>query len=323
MSTNDHTVPQSYLRRFAEERRGRGHFIVAVRADAPAEMFETNVRNIASVKGFYWATLDDGTDTHEVEHLFGRVEARSTPAFAAMLDDHHFALSQRWPLPNHLRERLAWWMAAQLLRTTRQRKRLAHMLEATPGLEPPRPIRNAAARHVHIAFIASQLGRLAHLVYQRPWGLGFSDACLTTCDVPVVILNNHDAEDQVLAAAVCDILLPLDPHRFLFLPGVTLLEDPRKRVDHRLKFDGGLGIALSEIIRDAADQHLLHHPRHRPPWLHDTRDIRPRLARAWEGEDPEMSPQYSVSYNVLPPQYGVERRWLTEHPPRPESSPTA
>lgn len=47
-------------------------------------------------------------------------------------------------------------------------------------------------------------------------------------------------------AAVCDILLPLDPHRFLFLTGITMLDDPRKCVDHRVKFDGGLGLALSE-----------------------------------------------------------------------------
>jgi hypothetical protein len=91
---------------------------------------------------------------------------------------------------------------------------------------------------------------------------------------------------------------------------------------HRVKFDGGLGLALSEIIRDAADQHLLHHPKHllhhpkHPPlWLHSARDRRPRLARPWEREDPKLSPEYALSYNVLPSQYGVEQRWLTEHPP--------
>jgi hypothetical protein len=105
VTTNDHTVPQSYLRRFAEERRGRGHFIVATEADHPERSFEMNVRNIAAVKGFYWACLEDGTSSHDAEHLFSRIEAVTAPAFAAMLDDHDYALSQRWPLPRHLRER--------------------------------------------------------------------------------------------------------------------------------------------------------------------------------------------------------------------------
>ncbi|HUP86890.1 MAG TPA: DUF4238 domain-containing protein [Acidimicrobiales bacterium] len=320
MKTNDHTVPQSYLRRFAEERRGRGQFIVATEADHVDRSFETNVRNIAAVKGFYWASLDDGTSNHDAEHLFARVEAATAPAFAAMLDDHKYALSQRWPLPVHLRERLAWWMAAQVLRTTRQRKRLAHLLdESAPGLQLPSSLRKAAATNLHIAYVASQLGRLAGVLYGRPWGLGFSDACLLTSDVPVVLLNQHDAHEQVLAAAVCDILLALDPHRFLFLPGAGHLEDRRKQVDHRLKFDGGMGLALSEIIRDAADRHLLHHPVHPPQAVHSS-DIRPRLARPWEGEDPKRSPQYSLSYNVLPAEYGVERRWLNEHPPRRSAS---
>lgn len=320
MKTNDHTVPQSYLRRFAEERRGRGHFIVATEADQPDRSFETNVRNIAAVKGFYWASLEDGTSHHDAEHLFGRIEAVTAPAFAAMLDDHQYALSQRWPLPVHLRERLAWWMAAQVLRTTRQRKRLAHLLDGSaPGLELPNSLRKAAAANLHIGYLASQLGRLAGVLYRRPWGLGFSDACLLTSDVPVVLLNQQDANEQVLAAAVCDILLALDPHRFLFLPGAGHLEDRRKQVEHRLKFDGVMGLALSEIIRDAADRHLLHHPVHAPPAVRGG-DARPRLARRWEGEDPTRSPQYSLSYNVLPAEYGVERRWLNEHLSRRSAS---
>ena len=322
MTTNDHTVPQSYLRRFAEERRGAASFIVATEADHSERSFETNVRNIAAVKGFYWASLVDGASNHDAEHLFGRIEAVTAPAFAAMLDDHDYALSQRWPLPRELRERLAWWMAAQVLRTTRQRKRLAHLLdESVPGFELPRSLRKAAATNLphRVRGLAARTC-LAGVLYRRPWGLGFSDACLRTSDAPVVLLNQHDADEQVLAATVCDILLALDPHRFLFLPGVGHLDDPRKHVDHRLKFDGGLGLALSEIVRDAADRHLLHHPIHPPTSGYSSGDARPRLARPWEGEDPKRSPQYSLSYNVLPDEYGVERRWLSEHPPRRTAS---
>ena len=81
-----------------------------------------------------------------------------------------------------------------------------------------------------------------------------------------------------------------------------------------------MGIALSEIIRDAADRHLFHHPDHIPAWTLN-REHRPRLAKPWIGEDPERSPSYYLSYNVLPDGYGVERRWLTDTHLREEQPP--
>lgn len=306
-----------YLRRFAKERRGKGQFVTAHPIDDLERSFDTNVRNIAAIKGFYWTTALDGEERHDAEHLLGRIETLAAPAFVEMLDHHDYALPPNWPLRSSTRERLAWWMAAQILRTTRQRDRLMHLLDATEGLPEPRRVRNAVARHAHIAYLASQLSRLAFVLHERPWGLGFSDACLATSDVPVVILNAHDNNEQVLAAAVFDVLLPLDPHRFLLLPGSALQEDWRKRKDHRFKFDGGMGVALSEIIRDAADRHLFHHPDHVPVWTVNSED-RPRLAKPWRGDDPERSPSYYLSYEVLPDEYGVERRWLIEHPPRQE-----
>lgn len=308
-----------YLRRFARERRGKGHFIMARPIDHLDRSFDTNVRNIAAIKGFYWATALDGEERHDTEHLLGRIETLAAPAFVQILDHHDYALPPNWPLRSSTRERLAWWMSAQVLRTTRQRDRLTHLLDATQGLPQPRSVRDAAARHAHIGYLASKLSRLAFILHQRPWGLGFSDVCLATSDVPVVIINAHDNNDQLLAASMFDVLLPLDPHRFLLLPGSALQDDWRKRTDHRLKFDGGMGIVLSEIIRDAADRHLFHHPDHIPAWTLNN-EYRPRLAKPWVGEDPERSPSYYLSYNVLPNEYGVERRWLTEHPPPRETT---
>ena len=128
MTTNDHTVPESYLRRFGQQRPGKGTFIVARRADAPENRFEPNIRNIAAVKGFYWTTSPDGEPDHTMGHLLGRIETVAAPAFNVMLDDRDYALARHWPLRRHLRERLCWWMAAQMLRTTRQRSRLIHLL---------------------------------------------------------------------------------------------------------------------------------------------------------------------------------------------------
>lgn len=314
-ATNDHTVPQAYLRRFAAGRSGKGHFIIARSVEDPSVAFETNVRNMAAVKGFYWSANPDGTPAeHGMEVVLGRIESGAAAAFSAVLDDHDYALPGRWPLPQQLRERIAWWIAAQILRTTRQRDRLEHHLVNIPGLDIPKPIAKAASANAHIAFIAGQLARLATVVYDRPWGVGFSDACLVTSDVPVVLLHEHDSDDQVFAAAISDIVVPLDPHRFLYLPGLTALRDRRKRIDHRIKLDGGLGLFVSEILRDAADRFILHHPAHEPPWLERPLDIRPRLPRPWRGED-HSTPEYYVSYAVLSDDVTVERRWLSDHPP--------
>lgn len=314
MSTNDHTVPQAYLRRFAQQRRNRRYFIVASRIDQPEKAFETNVRNVASENGFYWGTTGDGDAEHGMEELLGRIESFAIPAFNAILDDHALALIQRWPRRLELRARLAWWIAAQVLRTTRQRHRLGHLLASRPELDLPRPIAATVARNVHLGYIASQLGRLAHVLVEPPWGLGFSDACLATSDVPVVLLNAQDHDDQVLAAALYSILLPLDPHRFLFLPSIPMQEeDERKAVDHRLKLDGGMGVSFSQMVRDAADRHLFHRPCHPPPWVERHTDSS-RVTRLWEGEDLELGPEYYISYATMHADLAVERRWIEEHP---------
>lgn len=315
MSTNDHTVPQSYLRRFAEK-RGKGRVLVARRADEAGRAFEASIRNVAAVKGFYWTAGPNGEPYHGMERLLGRIETRSTRAFNAVLDHPQYALPPRWPLPEETRQRLSWWMAAQMLRTTRQRSRLGHLLSTAEPLEVPPVLVAATADEAHLLFIVGNLSRLAAVLHQRPWGLGFSDACLATSDVPMVILNEHDADDQVLAAAVETVLLALDPHRFLVLPNLAMQEDDRwKRRDHRLKLDGGLGLALSQMIRDAANRHIFYHPQHAPLWVDRNDSLRGRVPRVWEGDDLALAPEYYLSYGVLPPDMTVERRWLTEHPP--------
>lgn len=56
--------------------------------------------------------------------------------------------------------------------------------------------------------------------------------------------------------------MPLDPHRFILLPGLNMVEeDPRKGVDHRAKLDG-VGFAFVQAVYDAADGYIFHHPDH-------------------------------------------------------------
>ncbi|MFJ9627407.1 DUF4238 domain-containing protein [Streptomyces sp. NPDC101175] len=310
--TRDHTVPQMYLRQFAEH-RGRRHYELTVRRIGKAdEPFTAMTNKVFAVNGYYWGTTPDGVPHHAVEELFSQIEGAAATVMRTVLDDPDGALTGRWPLDAEQRLHLAWWMAAQILRTTRQRKRLEYVDRSTERLEVPHDVAAIAANNPHLHFIVEHLAALAFTLFARPWGLAFAQMCLLTSDVPVALCNAPDADDQLAAAAHADILLPLDPHRLLFLPGTGMrATDPRKRTDHRALVPGGLGIALVQVVYDVADAFVAHHPRH-DPWRH-WRPSGPRHPAPWNGES-QSAPAYTFEYDVLAPHLTVERRWLTEHP---------
>jgi hypothetical protein len=309
--SNDHTVPKMYLRRFAWQRKrgSRDWFISARRIDDLEQAFSANIRKVAAVTDFYG---------ERVEKQLCKIEGDAVPAFDAMLDDPQGALPGpgRWPLGEDERLSLAWWIAGQIVRTTRQRRRLLHLVgQGADQLALPNSIRSLAGRDEHVRFMGEQLARLSWVIFDRPWGLGFSDVCLWTSDVPVVIVNGQDDENQLLATAFWDVILPLDPHRFLILPGRRAQEnDPRKRVDHLAKLDGGLGTVLSSMLFEAADKQVFWHSAHDPlPHLHLDG---PRLPTPWTGNSNE-GPSWVLDYETLTRGFTVERRWLSEHaPPR-------
>ncbi|MEV7755868.1 hypothetical protein [Streptomyces griseofuscus] len=58
-------------------------------------------------------------------------------------------------------------------------------------------------------YILENIAALAAMLYDRPWGLGFSDMCLLASDVPVVVRNRPDEDDQILAVARSDVMREL------------------------------------------------------------------------------------------------------------------
>jgi hypothetical protein len=299
-----------YLRRFAEQRR-RDWFIRARRVGDIEGHFTSNIRNVAAVTDFYG---------ERVEKFLCSIESRAKPVFDALLDDPAGALPAYWPVDDADRRDIAWWIAAQIVRTTRQRHRLVHMNRAIrTRLEMPDALRSLAGRDEHLKFISEHLAKLAFIVFNRPWGLGYSDFCLLTSDSPVVVVNGHDERDQLFATAYWDVLLPLDPHRFLILPGLpTRRREAAKRRDHLAKLDGGLGMALSAIMYEAADQYVFCHPGHDPfPRL---RLEGPRLPAPWRDAEPASGPEWLLNYGVIPLGNTIERRWMTEPSWHPESA---
>lgn len=296
-----------YLRRFAVHRKQR-HYLLAANVANVSKRWETNVANVGAQGGFYTFLTTDGTESRDLEAFFGRLESAAVPALRTILDHPQYALPAVWPLPSHQRLALAWFMAAQMVRSTRQRKRLEGWA-ARERADRPGSLTLADLATLHAQFIVTAVGGLAEILSSRPWGLAHSSACLPASDCPMLILNGQDDDDRLSAAAYWDIAFPLDPHRLIFMPGLPMAEeDPEKSVDHRLKLDG-LGSLIADAIYSSADRFIFMHPEHQPRLRADQGA---RLAPPGSGV---TAAQYVISYPVIEPGWTVAKRWATEHPP--------
>lgn len=306
---NDHTVPQMYLRRFSE-RRGRGYFTIARSIAKFEHHFASNVANLAAWSDFYTVTNDEGEPSRDVDVLFGRIETAATPAFAAVLDQGQFAFPNPWQPSREVRTAIAYFLAAQLLRSTRQRLRLFAVADRLPL--PPR-LRDQQLANEHGQFVIDLLGDLAAIFYARPWGLVFSVECLFTTDVPVVLMNHHDDDNQLAAASFWEVILPLDPHRLLFLPSVGMVnDDPRKSMDHRGFLDGGFGSAINQAMVDAAHEWVFQHPGHPPAMMPHTIGRLPLPGTAEFGTPHD----WYFDYDLMRHDQTILRSDMNRHPTR-------
>lgn len=301
--TRDHTVPIMYLRRFAQSRESTHQLLAAPVGDVRSS-FRVSAKNVAVENDFYWGTDPEGVPHHDMEAFLGRIETEATPAFRTLLDGGRLltddSFPEVWPPRLHTRSALSWWIAAQVLRTSRQRQRLlAALPEFKHALGEPRVNR-------HLRYIVELIAPLAGQVFSRPWGVGFTSLCLWTSDNPVVILNAVDDSDQLAAAGFWDIYLPLDPHRMLFLPGFLHRANLAVMEDHKFNLPGGLAIALNDSVREAAVRHVFSHPSHDPMKMLEGRTS---LIDSFPGAPGE----FVMNYHPMPDGYGVERRWLDDH----------
>jgi hypothetical protein len=153
------------------------------------------------------------------------------------------------------------------------------------------------------------LGPLAAIIHGRPWGIGVTSLCLLTSDVPVQLINAQDHDDQINAVGFWDVYVPLDPHRFLYLPGYLHKQSRALMVDHRICLPGGLAIPLNDLVVETAHRHIFWHPSHDPQ---DMWNAMAGLASRRSRKDDRES-QNVLQYTALPPGYGIERRWLENH----------
>lgn len=308
-NTRDHYVPQMYLRRFGRA-TANGHQVAVSTRDL-GRTFRASIRDVAVESGFYWGTDPDGVPHHDMEEFLSVLEGSATTAFRSVLDSGRGPDDDAlppWPPRVDVRFSLSWWIAAQILRTVRQRTRLV-MDAGRAGIDLPSKV--AVANH-HLNYIARLIEPLAATLFSRPWGIGFSDYCLLSGDVPALVLNGQDHENQQVAVAYWDVYLPLDPHRCLYLPGAASEgADHRLRRDHRMKLHPGHAMGLNSVMLDASVRHVFYHPEHDP-----TSRAKPAL-----NLDSNL-PRFLMSYEALAPEMGVQRRWLETHPAVADGSNT-
>lgn len=165
-ATNDGIVPVMHLKRFATQGSSSQVLQVAP-ADKPLDDFSQGVRNVGSAKGFYWGSTPEGVPHHEMESFLARIEAEAAPAFRYILDKGDLptdsALPRNWPTRADTRITLSWWIAAQILRTARQRERLWSL----QGEALPAPAKWSKS-NLHIEYIVKHVAPLAFLISRKP-----------------------------------------------------------------------------------------------------------------------------------------------------------
>lgn len=277
--TRDHTVPRMYLKNFANDKN-----VLNVHSVADiSKPFPATVGRIAAIKGFYWGLGPNGTQGNNMEGLLCDIEDGAAPTLRMLMRDGT-GEKISWPLlPNTSVEgscpktELSWWIAAQMLRTTRQRNRLNYLV----GGEPIRggKANNFSSNNVHLQYIYEHIRSLAYLIYRRPWGFGLSHSDLITSDSPVVMFYGHDDEDQISAFMRTDIVVPLSYDRLLLLPGPDSIDAGLNEKDHVFEIDSQTGDHINQIIFDSADRFVFSHPEH--AWDHSGVSLETRLPTPW------------------------------------------
>jgi len=285
-----HTVPQFYLRGFADDER-----ISTVRLPGDQRFVQT-VRKAASETNFYAVEgHEDGADVFE--KLLAALEGGAASVFAMIQGG-------RWPLPVEERTTLAHFVALQAVRGPDQRRNLEHVVSAVTRLEigvgGRAAVKDWVARNrglaitdeesekvweqatrpegppirvspiVHIRQIADLVDKLLPYVAGRPWALvRFKERSLITSDSPVGLVPHQDCAgwEGVGFMTAWGITYPLTRKLGLLMSDPMVFADtvPVERVqagelDHAQAGTTTLERFFNSMTTEAASEWLYHHP---------------------------------------------------------------
>lgn len=224
-----HFVPESYLLRFADERKQ-----VYVFDKVSGKSFPANVRNIGSQKAYYdlpdWARGQDD-DPQVAEKFFGQFESHWKLAINSLIN--RAEKGQREPIRDTDKPRFAHLLLMQALRTPAQREVTAQIIKGTNsvvsavakkwGTDQPKgyPMRatEEALRvgHVDAIFDPLPMLRSSLVLHQHIWVLqkAVGNKPLYTSDHPVA-MRGHLGFVGISEPGI-EIAFPLNPKYVLVL----------------------------------------------------------------------------------------------------------
>jgi len=257
----NHTVNESYLRRFAND----DGFLTGIKLPGDVR-FPISVGDATVRKNFYVVRLPDGSESDQAEDDFGRVESSAAAAIRTLIDD------RVWPVPDSARTRIAEWVALQYLRVPWVRQ-FAHEIAGAlseVGLRVPAGAGDRSTlfmpadqvdRHgapaFHLEFIRRQAAVVAEMLYERDWRLTFYNRrSLATCDAPVVLrpMIRYPDGTTVAVGTAAEIQVPLDRRVAL-----SILSR-RRRGDERVPGVTKTAMDLNRATAGNARRYVFHHP---------------------------------------------------------------
>jgi hypothetical protein len=256
----DHTVNQSYLRRFADD----SGLLTAVRLPGDVR-FAISAGDATVRKNFYVVRLPDGPESDRAEDGFGQVESNAAVAIRTLIDD------RTWPIPGDVRAHIAEWAALQYLRVPWVRQLAREIAGALSEVRLPVPtetgkqstllmpadqVDRLGAPAFHIEFIRRQAAVVAEMLYERDWVLTFYNRrSLATSDAPVVLrpMIRYPDGTTVAMGNAAEVQVPLDRH-------VALSMRSRSRGDQRVPGVTKTAVDLNKATAGNARRYVFHHP---------------------------------------------------------------
>lgn len=228
MNNNDHYVPQFLLRQFSNA-KGRLH----VFDKWNQRSFESNTRNVASERGFYDVKI--GKDLVSFEPLMCHAEETALDALNSVVEKKSLAV-----LSNGDREKIAYFLAIQTLRTRAHRQLIAQIDD---GLKETMPSKGIDPQQIPQGFFRSdeQIKRDSVLYLEmaeefvphflaKDWCLNIAPPGTTffISDAPVVRQNIDPPSpfrgNNGIASKGIQIYLPLSADIVLCLLCPTIIE---------------------------------------------------------------------------------------------------
>lgn len=254
-----HTVPSSYLERFADQ---RGRVTVASRRDF-ASRFTTSIDNVTVESYFYSMATEEGWDPVIEDQMGNDVEGQAKIDIGKLLERRPSTLPA-------FRRRLARFLALQYIRGRSEREARVAFVKAcyrktaelaTPemvkaelerlgeecsieearsiaaigklpnlkvGFQPVGDRSLPADSLTHVQDIFPEAERLIPCFSERGWVvMHFEEPCLLTSDEPVAIASD-DAPGQLMGLSQAStVVFPLDPRH-----GLVMVHRDSKGADH-------------------------------------------------------------------------------------------